>query len=230
MKLLITLLLFVLSLSTFAQQIETASMPENIAQEKRAVVAVTDANIIYRGIENKINIAVAGIDASKVTVSAPGIFRNVGQSGEYSWNVIGVTGDRVKLSIVYKLPDGHSKIEHKEFEIRHLKPLRSQINGYGAEGCIVQQTIEQLKDAKISVITDDAIIGFRNIYVKSFVIGWDGNSHIIDGDTIPDKVYKEIIKQKPGTIFSITAIQFTTQATVYACKTSNIKVMVVKDI
>jgi hypothetical protein len=128
--------------------------------------------------------------------------------------------------VIYRLPDGSAKKEQRAFEIRDIKPLRSLINGNGDYNCIVEQTLEQLKNAQISVVCDDAIQGFRHIYVKGFDIQFNDSIFSVKGDEITDEVYNEIKKLEQGSIFNITRIEIVTSA--YAIKISDIKVMIVE--
>lgn len=228
MKFLVALILSA-SLSTFAQETDTIteSKPKYQDYHKRAVIIVNGNNLVYRGIENKITVAVAGVDAWDTMVSGPGTLRKTGGLGEFSWNVTSLKERFAKITVSYRLPDGSSKQEQREFEIRDIKPFTSLINGNGDYNCIVQQTLEQLKDAKISVVCDDDLhqYGLRHIYVKGFEIQIDNRTFSVIGDKITDEVYNEIKKLKKGSIFNIKRIEIVTSA--YGIKIADIKVMIV---
>lgn len=227
MKYLILLLLAYCN--TFAQDALSDDKPKYKGQDIRSVVVVKGTNVVYRGVDNIINCAIFGIDAWDSRVSGPGHLMSTGRLGEFRWNVTSLPGTTAKLTVTYRLPDGSSKIEEKEFVIWNVKPFRSLINGYGGEKCIVEQTINELRNAKITVRSDDMIWeDVRNIEVKGFSIQLPDESIFeIEGDIITNDIYNKLQKLKRGEVFRIFQIEFRMpNSSINFEKTSMIKVMV----
>lgn len=221
-------LLLLSSLCALSQETDTIAeyKPKYNDTDKRAVVAIKNDNIVYRGIDNKIHVAVAGVDAWDTMISVPGSLRKSFEMGEYKWNVTSVPGNAANITVTYRLADGSSKQEQIEFEIKNLRPLRSLINGNGDYNCVVQQTLEQLKDAQISVVSDDMVDGLRDIHVRRFEIHCDKAVYTVEGNKIINAVYEELKKLKPGSVFYIRRIGFVSKLPVDF--TSDIKVMIVE--
>ncbi len=77
-----------------------------VPRPNAATISADKMNSVYRGVENPMTVSFAGISDNNVTASAPGNFRKGSKSGQYNWNVTGVTGTTAVISVTGKLPDG----------------------------------------------------------------------------------------------------------------------------
>ena len=228
MKYLLTLILFV-RLSAYAQDTLVEYKPSYYEDDKRAVVAIKGANVVYRGVDNIISVAVMGEDAWDTRIITPGNLRSTGRTGEFRWNVTELPGKTATIKITYKDEDGTYKIEEREFEIRDLKPFTPMIKGYGGNGCIVELSTEEFKDARISVKAMEDIIlkELRDMKVKGFTIQLPTKVLNVEGDAITDMAYAELKDLQPGSIIYITDIDYVIQKSSFTGgKIGNIKVMV----
>jgi hypothetical protein len=229
------ILLLFLSISAFAQDtisIEEVSKPQYYEDHARAIVTVDNTNIVYRGITNKINIAVMGVDPWDVMCNAPGSFKPSGITGEFLWNVTAVAGKTATINVAYRLANGERKVEAKEFEIREVENFNSLINGYGGKKCIVEQSLKELKNAKISVEPKNIMWeSLREVKVIGFTLVMPNDEgYYISGDTITDEIYKKLKELKPGSVFRIIVNHFILpHSSVMVCKAEIVKVIITKD-
>lgn len=203
------LFLLFISFTALAQDtLQSDSISLKVTHENARIVVKTEgpANVVYRGITNKINIAVAGVPDWDVTVSAPGIFKHSGTSGIFEWNVTQVSGRIAKLNVAARLPNGERKVEQIEFQIRNIPPLYGTINGQGCDKCIVQQTLAELKDGVVSIGSTPAFIT-ENIKIKQFALTLPtGKEIVVNGDKINMFAYNLIKELKSGAIMTIDDI------------------------
>lgn len=91
------------------------------------VASPTKMNVLYRGVENPIDLSVPGVPAERVqaTISTGRIAR----SGN-SWIATGMTGGTAEVSAVVALPDGGSRrIGPVKFRVKDLPPPTALIPG-----------------------------------------------------------------------------------------------------
>lgn len=91
------------------------------------VASPTKMNVLYRGVENPIDLSVPGVPAERVqaTISTGRIAR----SGD-SWIATGMTGGTAEVNAVVELPDGGSRrIGPVRFRVKDLPPPTAYISG-----------------------------------------------------------------------------------------------------
>ncbi len=174
-----------------------------------SVAAIRGQNILYRGINNKINIAARGISSKNITISAPGDILSTGVDGEYNWNVTSVSGNTATLRLGISLPNGQYKHEEKEFEIKIIENPTTTINGRGCYGCMVELTAEEFKNAVVGITFNNIMIApFNNIIVKGFTMDIKEKSFEQEGNQITPEMLKAIGKLKVGTEIIIQNVNF----------------------
>jgi gliding motility-associated protein GldM len=112
------------------------------------VISPTKMNVLYRGVQNPLEIGVPGVDPSKLRVSGPGIS---GSNGQYMANVTNVKGKDVSISVSVEETDeeGNTTVKNmgsKPFRIKGLPPAQGLIfkraGGKFAKNLVSSATIE----------------------------------------------------------------------------------------
>lgn len=167
-----------------------------------AVISPTKMNVLYRGVENPLEIGVPGVDPSKLVVSGPGVSK-VG-AGEYMANVTNVNGRTVNIGVSVEEEDGSTrKIGSKEFRIKGLPPalgtMYKKNSGQLGKSLIkageVQATYEDFPfDMQLSVTGFEVVIpGFP--------------PERVSGSSMPSSVKTRIDRMKPGETIMIREIR-----------------------
>ena len=152
------LLIFCLLLCQFLlAQNDTAS----VSKPKLGVISVDKLNIVYRGIQNPISIAVPNAKSS--TVSGLGVKE---ENGKYY--IVPGQGKEVIVTLEIILEDDSKVVEEHVFRIKNLKKHIARINNKNCQNCIVLMKKEELKDAEISFYLEDFLYDFLNLNVTSF--------------------------------------------------------------
>lgn len=91
------------------------------------VASPTKMNVLYRGVENPIELSVPGVPADKVqaTISTGRISRNA-----QGWVATGMSGNSVEVNAIVAMPDGTSRrIGPVVFRVKDLPPPTAYIGG-----------------------------------------------------------------------------------------------------
>lgn len=171
-----------------------------VAQDNNiSVISVEKANIVYRGIQNPIKIAVPGAKSYKVTALA-GLTKK-DSLGNYYLNVNGVQGTTAKINIEATLENDSIINEFKEFEVRDIpRPKANILSNYNKE--TYEMSLSQLEKLNINIVINYMFFTWDKNYSKvmSFIIKTEGYEDIwIEGDSINPKAYSVLKKLKPGT-------------------------------
>lgn len=195
----ITYLILFVSFSVLSQN--------NVSPEP--IISIQYKNILYRGIDNRLEINVPG--AKSFEVSAPGL-RQSGKFHEYSWNVSQIKEDNINLEFKIRTRDSVFTTK-RSFYIRDMKPMLVLINDRGCKDCIIELTKEEVSTAKLRVGVDDYAIDREIIYgrVNSFLLELpDGNLYPVGGDTFSDSAKKMILQFPTESIFKISKVEYST--------------------
>lgn len=98
--------------------------------EPTAVVSATKMNVLYRGVNNPIDVSVPGVPSNAITVSGPGI-RRVGE-GKYMAVVSGVSNKtkEVSYTVTATMPSGEKKtFPAKRFRVKNIPAPTGSIRG-----------------------------------------------------------------------------------------------------
>ena len=169
-------------------QNDTAS----VSKPKLGVISVDKLNVVYRGIQNPISIAVP--NAKSFTVSGLGVKE---ENGKYY--IVPGQGNEVIVTLEIILEDDSKVVEEHVFRIKNLKKHIARINNKNCQNCIVLMKKEELKDAEISFYLEDFLYDFLKLKVTSFdLFVSNKNKFHIEGNKITDEVYNKLIKLKKG--------------------------------
>ncbi len=113
------------------------------------VISPTKMNVLYRGVQNPLEIGVPGVDPSKIRVSGPGVS---GSNGNYMANVTNLSGQKkitISVSVEETDEEGNTSVRNmgsKEFRIKGLPPAQGLIfkraGGKFARNLVEAATIE----------------------------------------------------------------------------------------
>lgn len=184
MKKLIYFLMLVFSISTFSQ---------NDSISKISVVSADKMNVVYRGLPNPISISAGG---KSFTASGVGLTKI--SEGKYNLNP--GSGTETFITIAIRQDDGTTKIEKHRFRILNVKNFYPLINGNAeCQACILRFTLDELKDAIITVDIPDMLYDNLKFKVKSFSVYISKKeSIIIDGDRFNNELLAALKSVKKG--------------------------------
>ncbi|WP_197429381.1 GldM family protein [Flavobacterium rakeshii] len=178
-----------------------------VAQDNNiSVISVEKANIVYRGIQNPIKIAVSGAKSYKVTTLA-GLTKK-DSLGNYYLNVNGVQGKTVKINIEATLENSSVINEFKEFKVRDISNPRANI--ISQYSTTTQLTLSQLKKLKLNIIIDNYIFPLDTTFfrIHSFDIYIEGQEKIsVKGNEMTEKAFSALKNTRIGTEMVIHVIQ-----------------------
>ncbi len=165
-----------------------------------AVISPTKMNVLYRGVDNPLEIGVPGVDPAKIRVSGPGVS---GSNGNYMANVTNVKGREMDITVSVEDEDGVRQVGSKKFRIKGLPP---------ALGTMYKKTGGQLGKSLIKAGTVEASyedFPFDMVLnVTSFEVVIPGfPPERVSGNAMPSSVKTRIDKMKPGETIMIRNIK-----------------------
>lgn len=170
------------------------------------VISPTKMNVLYRGVDNPLEIGVPGVDPAKIRVSGPGVS---GSNGKYTANVTNISGTKtikIGVSVEETKEDGTTEMRSvgsKEFRIKGLPPAVGSIYKK-SEGSIGRSL---LKSGKISADFLDFPFEMQ-LAVTSFEVVIPGfPPERVRGNTMTSSVKTRIDKMKPGQTVTIRNIK-----------------------
>lgn len=193
----------------FCQFLLAQNDSASVSKPKLGVISVDKLNVVYRGIENPISIAVP--NAKSFTASGLGVtFSN----GHYS--ISPGQGNEVVVTLEIILEDDTKVVEEQVFRIKNIPRPLGKINNRNCDNSYVTMDLTELKNAKISVHMEDFLFDW-NFEVTNFVIKREKKPAIIvDGNTINEYTFNELNRIKKGDIITIAAIKYKVYPKIYA--------------
>ncbi|AWH85998.1 hypothetical protein HYN59_13160 [Flavobacterium album] len=194
MKLTILLLMF-LPLTAVSQTTQNIS-----------VVSAERLNVVYRGIDNPVKIAVPG--ARSFTATAPGM-RETEIPGNYIIN----PGSGLEVNVIIEAVMNDDSIikEVKSFRIKGLHRPMATINGYNSTDDTAGLSKKELANAIIGLDMGDFLFE-TNFNVKSFTVSFPEKKNMepieIEGNKMNQKAIEAINKLRSGDFVLISNIRF----------------------
>lgn len=99
-----------------------------------ATIAATEMNLLYKGIDNPMAIAVPGFSASDVKVSAPGINLQSKGGGNYNAKVPRSTNGEITISASITRNGVTKRVGSQKFRVRSLPQPTAQLGGIPNDG------------------------------------------------------------------------------------------------
>ena len=188
------ILFLLFSISIYAQDTIPAT---------KSVIALDKMNLVYRGIQNPISIAVN--NAKSYVIYGNGVSKN--DEGKYI--IRPSSGNETKVFVEIENFDGSKVIEEHVFRIKGLPAIVGTVNEINTYVLLKRDNI--LK-AIVSTEMEDFIFVDKTsdfFKVNSFEIKFpDGKILQIEGNTFTKVAYNEIIKLKKGEVFEIITIDY----------------------
>jgi len=189
----ISLLLLFFSLSFYSQN-DTISVVKN---SNLAVVSADKMNVVYRGLQNLISIAVP--NCKSFTATGNGLYKYA----EGKYQLIPAAGLESIITLEIVLNDGSTKKEEHIFRIKALPKLSGAINGLICNQSMILMCKEELKKATISIDFPKDFLYETKFKLEQFVVKIGDSSIVINGTKFNKKVINIIDKLPLNSIFEI---------------------------
>jgi hypothetical protein len=207
------ILFLLFSLSIFAQDTIPAT---------KSVIALDKMNVVYRGVENPISIAVNNVKS--YVIYGNGVSKK--EDGKYVLRP--GSGNETKVFVEIENFDGSKIVEEHVFRVLPFGPHYFTINEIKDEGNLIF-FIEDLKNAKIEAKIKDFLFPI-NLEVKGYDIKFPRNKTItIEGYLFTDEVYELLKKTRKNDIIIISNIRWKRDGLNGTFKTSPLVFKVIKN-
>lgn len=186
---------------------KTYEIPEQTytVAPQSVVISPTKMNVLYRGVDNPLEIGVPGVDPARLRVSGPGVR---GSNGDYSANITNVKGKEITISVAVEETDEEGNkttrpAGSKKFRIKGLPPAVGTIYKR-SEGIFSKSAVA---NAPIEASFEDFPFDLP-LRVVSFEVAIPGfPPERVNGSKMPSSVRTKIEKLKPGATVSIRNIK-----------------------
>lgn len=170
-----------------------------------AVISPTKMNVLYRGVDNPLEIGVPGVDPGNIQVSGPGVS---GSNGNYMANVTNVKSNEINIGVSVVETDENGKktsrsVGQKTFRLKDLPPAEGMLykrpGGQMSAGLIKNGTVEAVYrdfpfDLQLNVTAFEVVIpGFP--------------PEKVSGNRMTESVKTRIDRMKPGETIIIREIR-----------------------
>jgi gliding motility-associated protein GldM len=165
------------------------------------VIAATKMNVLYRNVDNPIEVSVPGVAPENLIVSGPGIS---GKAGNYVADVTKVEGKEVTISVSVKEKDGKTrKAGQKIYRIKGLPQAVGTVYKK-KEGMISTSLLAKgIVEAEYQDFPFDLALS-----VTAFEIKLEGKPAIqVKGNKVPNDLRDQIERLRPGSSVSIRKIK-----------------------
>jgi hypothetical protein len=171
------------------------------SQTNQSIVALDRMNLVYRGIENPISVAVN--NAKSYRLYGTGIEQK--KDGTYVLRP-GI-GTEIKIYVEITQLDNSLTIEEHLIRIKNLpKPIGSLNEEFSTKG-FLEFTKEELKNAIVKIKFIDFTFDFE-LKVSSFTIKHRKREIRVEGNKIDEKAFQFIKKLQKGSEFIIDDISY----------------------
>lgn len=188
------LFLFIISFHSYAQDTIPAT---------KSVIALDKMNVVYRGVENPISIAVN--NAKSYVIYGDGVSKN--EEGRYV--IRPGSGNETKVFVEIENFDGSKVVEEHIFRVLSLPKLSYTINKQFSDSTFLLSKNE-IKNAEIGIGSEGFIFDGFTSNVLSFNIKVPGfPTQTVIGNKITDEVYNIVLKAKKKDIIVISDIKGT---------------------
>ena len=180
---------------------EEAFTAEYTVAPPSVVISPTKMNVLYRNVENPLDISVPGVDNSKVNASGPGL-RKTGKG--YIADVTKVKGKEITINVTITKEDGSTKaMGSQKFRIKGLPK---------AAGMVYKKTEGILSKSALSKATVEAAYEDFPFELPLTVTGFEVKIEgfapaTVAGNKFDSTTKKRIEKLKPGSTVTIRKIK-----------------------
>ncbi|UGS21085.1 GldM family protein [Flavobacterium cyclinae] len=175
--------------------------PQDTITASKSVVALDKMNVVYRGVENPISIAVN--NAKSYVISGKGVSKN--EDGSYVLRP--GSGNETIVFVEIENFDGSKEVEEHLFRVLPFGPHYFTINDFRDNGNLVFY-IEDLVNAKIGFEIENFLFPI-DFEVTSFNIKVPGYKTLtIIGNSFTNEVYELLKKSRKKDVILISEIKF----------------------
>jgi gliding motility-associated protein GldM len=180
------------------------------------VISATKMNVLYRNVDNPIEVSVPGVAPENLIVSGPGIS---GRAGNYIANVTKVEGKELTINVSVKEADGKTrKAGSKLYRIKGLPQAVGSV--YKKKDGLISTSLlaKGVVEAEYQDFPFDLALN-----VTSFELKLEGKPAVkVSGSRIPNDMRDQIERLKPGSSVTIRGIKANTPAGARIDNISNI--------
>ena len=175
-------------------------------------------NVLYRNVENPLDISVPGVDNSKISASGPGLRKS---GNGYIADVTKVSGKELTISVSITKEDGSTKpMGSQKFRIKGLP---------SAAGMIYRKTDGILSKSALAKATAEAEYQDFPFELPLTVTGFEVKIEgfapaIVKGNSFDSTTKQRIEKLKPGSTVTIRKIKAKTNRGDQVTKIGNISI------
>lgn len=182
---------------------KTFTIPEQVfnVAPPTAVISPTKMNVLYRGVDNPLEIGVPGVDPAKIRVSGSGVS---GSNGKYMANVTNVKGREMNITVSVEDEDGKTRsIGSKKFRIKGVPPAEGTI--YKKNNAIF--SVNAVKAATVEASLPDFPFDL-SLSVTSFEVAIPGfPPEVIKGSKLSQSAKQRLDKLRPGSTVTFRNIK-----------------------
>ncbi len=170
--------------------------------EAAVVISPTEMNVLYRGVDNPLEISIPGVPPEDLTVTGTGGARFSGSGGKYKCNVLSVRDREINISVS---ANGQS-FPPKKFRVKRIPPPGVTILNK-KEGTM---SVGAIKNNPLKASIEDFPYDIK-FSVKSFTItftsGGSPQQFKINGDKVSGTARTLLESARPGSPVSFTNIK-----------------------
>lgn len=166
------------------------------------VISPSKMNVLYRGVDNPLEIGVPGVDPSRITASGPGVRKD---GSGYTADVSSVSGLEMTINVTVSDPNGgpSKSAGNKKFRIKGLPPPTGKI--FNRPGGTFSGSA--VANAEIQAVYDDFPFDL-SLSVNSFEVKIDGVPPItVKGNRMDANTKERINRLKPNSTITIRNIK-----------------------
>jgi hypothetical protein len=148
--------------------------------------------VVYKGLDNPVQILVEGVHPAKVTVTAPGLTKG---EGDGNYIIKPGSGKEVNVNITYKDKKGNTVTEERKYKILPFPQIEFTVNGEHTANNTYSLTKAQLLKLKVGTTYVPECSLFEKAKVKSFMLKVPGYKTVIcNGNNINAEALRIINK------------------------------------
>lgn len=170
-----------------------------------AVISPTAMNVLYRQVDNPLEISVPGVQPENLVVSGPGLRQT--SPGNYVANITNVSGSEVNITVGVREEDGSTRnIGSKKFRLKGLPKPEAQIYRRSTPG---PYSADLIANATVEAAYQDFVFDL-SLTVTGFEIVVPGQAPIrVNGNRLTSAAQQAVRGARPGSLIMIRDVKAT---------------------
>ncbi len=187
------------------QEVDVKQSFTTISRPTDAVISADKMNVVYRGVENPITIAIPGLSDDKVTASAAGLTKVSGSK----YVMRPGSGREVTITASGTTPDGVTVSSKVPFRIKDIPRPTGTVRGEDGNGGAVRIERQGLEIASIGAVLQDFDFDL-NLSVTGFSFKVPGQPTVtVQGDKLNPQAKQALQRAPRGSVVQIIDIKAT---------------------